>query len=230
MLGYSKIKGNNSFIKRSKSNKEFLFLDGDFDLLSSKNTHKKSHLDEHEPSIIHRVKSNRKVDFFFGESNEKNGDLDYNDHDDHDGDDDRDHHNLNNEKNGGVLRRKFSISSTYQKNNNEGINNHQNISLERQSSTRAIQVVKRAFSIRRSSSVNSDRYCRIYDQPIIISDDHNDNHDFNGNYNHNDDDLERNGSFKTSYVSMMKKNLDHNHGRKHVGSRVVKACKRLFSR
>ena len=219
MQGYSKIKGNSSFIQRSKSNKEFLFIDRDFDLLSTKHTQKKSHFQEQEPSI-HGAKNNRKVEFFFEKSDkvasfeQESEDFD------------------------GVNEKYSSKDCSYQKNNKWVMNNnHENGSLQRQSSTKAIQeAVKKAFSIKRSVSVNSDRYRRIHDQPNTYIDDCDnyansyDYDDVNGNYDHHDDDFERNGSFKTNYVCMMKKNSDHNHGRKFVGSKVVKACKRLFSR
>ncbi|KMT05794.1 hypothetical protein BVRB_7g166330 [Beta vulgaris subsp. vulgaris] len=232
MKGYSKIKGNNSFIQRSKSNKEFLFIDKDFELLSSKSINKKTQLvDEQEQSIVDEdLNKNKKNDFLFlGRTEEHEG---------------------RGEKIGGVLKRNFSVSSSancsYQKNNKGNSNNNSNNNndnnndsrLERQSSTRAIQdAVKRAFSMKRSSSVNnSDRYCRIYDQPIMSVDDDcdyvNDDECNVTNSHHQEYDCERNRTLNTRSDSMMMKNNQdhHNNGRRHVGSKVMRACKRLFSR
>lgn len=223
MKGYSKIKGNHSFIPRSKSNKEFLFLDKDFELLSSKALNKKPQIHEHEePRVIHED-YHKKNDNFLGKTEDFDADR-------------------SERSKGGVLKRNFSVSSSakssYQKNNNN--NSNKVIGLERQSSTRAIQeAVKRAFSIKRSSSVNSDRYSRIHDQSISMSsDDYDHNCDYvydhsndaDANHTHQDYDFERLGSSETRSMSMMKKNQDYNNGRRHVGSKVVRACKRLFSR
>lgn len=242
MKGYSKIKGNNSFIPRSNSKKEFLFLDQDFELLSTKSNTKKAHVHNHEQEeqkpriVVHENdhKHNKSASFFLGKTED-----DYDNGDDDQGE--------KSKSKGGILKRNLSVSSYQKKNNTD---NSKNISLERQSSTRAIQeAVKRAFSIKRSSSVNnSDRYSRIYDQPILMDNNNNnvddcdyvyDNHHHH-NYDHNnhddyhddvncgnqDYDFERIESLETR---SMKKNQDH-YGRRHVGSKVVRACKRLFSR
>ncbi|KAK9265643.1 hypothetical protein L1049_015284 [Liquidambar formosana] len=59
-----------------------------------------------------------------------------------------------------VLRRNSSLSST---------TSHCRFRFDKQSSTTSIQsAVKRAFSMRRSSSV-SERYCRIYDQSVTLT-------------------------------------------------------------
>lgn len=124
------------------------------------------------------------------------------------------------------LRRNFSVSAapTYQKNGG----------IERQNSTRSIQgAVKRAFSLSlgRSSSVNSERYCRIYDQSSTLEDDDDDD-DFEMR-NDDDDDESNNGSVETRSVGQKKKKKkeQQNNGKKqNVGSRVLRACKRLFSR
>ncbi|KAK9733819.1 hypothetical protein RND81_04G094700 [Saponaria officinalis] len=111
-------------------------------------------------------------------------------------------------QNGGVLRRNLTVSSsTTPKNNGKS---------------------KRAFSMR-SSSVKAERYCRIYDQSRKVNDfDYFNDCDYGGNnggFNHNDDDneefdFESNGSTEDTKCV----------GKKKVGSMVVKACKRLFSR
>ena len=66
-------------------------------------------------------------------------------------------------------------------------------------------IVKRAFSMRRSSSVNSERYCRIHDQYMALASPI------------RDDEIEEG----TVEIIRSAKN-------KHRGRKIFKACKRLF--
>ncbi|KAE8007925.1 hypothetical protein FH972_004482 [Carpinus fangiana] len=91
----------------------------------------------------------------------------------------------NGEKFGAVLSRSCSVSST------SGFQS----------------AVKRAFSVKRSSSV-SERYCRIYDQSVTLASPI------------DDDDDEGWDTMRATRRSVKKK--------KHKGGKILKACKRLF--
>lgn len=209
----------NPFPPRSGSKKEYAFLDHEVDLRLYR---KKSQKQQNQPQP-----TTDDEDDDHDEGKNRNGDL------------------IKNGGGGGgggerkfgiSLRRNFSVSAapTYQTNGG----------IERQSSTRSIQgAVKRAFSLSlgRSSSVNSERYCRIYDQSSTLDDDDDDDGDCD--YDDDDDfemrnddgDESNNGSVETRSVGQKKKKKkkkeQQNNGKKqNVGSRVLRACKRLFSR
>ncbi|KAK9756816.1 hypothetical protein RND81_01G122600 [Saponaria officinalis] len=234
MRGYAKIKENNPFSQRSKSKKENPFLNHDFNdhqtfdkFSSNQKTQEKN---DQKPSICNTNKNTK--------NNLSQGKTQVYDDDDDDDDDDG-----KEVKKGAVLRRNKTISSSsatsfgYQK---SGI-------IERQSSKRVIQdAVRRAFSMRSSSvnNSNSDRYSRIYDQPRNVDDDLCDNnYNYNNNYDYFHDcdgnnDGEDDGSMERRSVGVKKmnkneyfnnKNNGKNNGKMHVGSKVVKACKRIFS-
>jgi len=77
------------------------------------------------------------------------------------------------------------------------------------SSTSGFQsTVKRAFSVKRSSSV-SERYCRIYDQSVTLA----------SPIDADDDGDEGGDTMRETRRSMKKK---------HRGGKILKACKRLF--
>lgn len=78
------------------------------------------------------------------------------------------------------------------------------------SSTSGLQsTVKRAFSVKRSSSV-SERYCKIYDQSVTLA----------SPIDADDDDGDEGGDTMRATRGSMKK--------KHRGGKILKACKRLF--
>ncbi|KAL9239089.1 hypothetical protein vseg_013441 [Gypsophila vaccaria] len=193
MKGYSKIKENNPFSQKLKSNKNS----------NNNNDSNNNNNNFEEISPTKKTQQNSQNDLL----SEKNEVL-------FDGEE---------IKKGAILRRNYTISSSSNGKNNYCSN------LERQGSKRVIiqEAVKRVFSMRRSSSVNnsssSDKYSRIFDQPKNVEDDYycdNINNDYG-----NDDGF--NKVKKGEYLE----GKSNNNGKLHVGcSKVVKACKRIFSR
>ncbi|KAI8021271.1 hypothetical protein LOK49_LG03G03214 [Camellia lanceoleosa] len=111
----------------------------------------------------------------------------------------------NGERFGVILRRNFSVSST--------ASNRSKFD-KQGTTTRSLQsAVKRAFSIRRSSSV-SERYCRIHDQCVTLASSSSfDDHD-------GDEMMDKNNSVETRSMEKIKK--------KHRSGKILKACKRVF--
>lgn len=198
----------NPFPPRSGSKKEYAFLDREVDLRLYRKKSQKPTTDDEDDD--HDQGKNRNGDLIKHGGGGGGGERKF----------------------GATLRRNFSVSAapTYQKNGG----------IERQNSTRSIQgAVKRAFSLSlgRSSSVNSERYCRIYDQSSTLDDDDDDDcddddEDDDFEMRNDDDDESNNGSVETRSVGRKKKKkAQQNNGKKqNVGSRVLRACKRLFSR
>lgn len=214
-LGYSKMKENNNsnnnnnnnnpFPQRSRSRKEYAFLDQD---VEHRLYRKKSQNHQNQTPTTPTIEDHEDDEEDKSKSNSKKDEM-------------KGGGRVGGERKLASLRRNFSVSSAtttaYQKNRG---NNGQ---IERQSSTRTIQgAVKRAFSmgLRRSTSTSSDRYCRIYDQSSTLDHDH-DDHDHD-DYDHNDDCEKTNDGENDNGSRSKKKN--------HVGSKVFRACKRLFSR